>query len=493
MIFLSFSTPKARLLFCVVVVSMFHTVLSAQSLRDAPYYSPDENVVRQKLADETAASILLKFREPEKFDKEAKKAYQGRRERMTANIVEEISESAIPDEVLWPFVKKTQATIVAANPQCAGTKIILTIDPIPNAYSIGEGTIVVYSGLLAGLENEDQLAFVLCHEMAHYLLEHATNGLVKEIKTYYSKEFKEQVKAASAVEFNRNEKLESVFKNALFSSRYHRRDLERQADSLAYRLFLKTPYAPAQAQRLMQLFEYMDEPLRDSSLDISRHFGCVAYPFQPNWLEKAQGSVWGAAQSQRAAAEKPLEDSLSTHPDWQNRLRWLETIARSSSPDDSKIPAPESQYAPIKYLSALESVDAWFNLERYDQSLYYAMQYQQVYPACTYFQEIQALSLYGLYAHSKEHSLADVLAESAPDNPEKYNRFLDFLNNLRLKDLLALQKCSVEALPAPKTEYALLAAYCLALSQEDHPAMTTIRREYLSTYRKGRFVDFFKN
>ncbi|MBK8191903.1 MAG: M48 family metalloprotease [Lewinellaceae bacterium] len=84
----------------------------------------------------------------------------------------------------------------------------------------------MYCGLLAGLENEDQLAFVLCHEIAHYLLEHATKGLVREIATFHDKAFKAKVKAANKQEFNRNEQLANIYKNVLFKSRYHRRDLE---------------------------------------------------------------------------------------------------------------------------------------------------------------------------------------------------------------------------------------------------------------------------
>ncbi len=493
MIIHNLNQPWRLPLVCLAFLLVSRSTISAQSLRSAPYYSPDAPAMRQKLAEETAASIRAKFQEPEQFDKEARKAYQERRDQMAENIAADIGRMALPDDALWIFVKNTQAAIVAANPECAGTKIILTVHPVPNAYSIGEGTIVIHSGLLAGLENEDQLAFVLCHEIAHFLLEHATKGLAQEIKTFYSKEFKDQVKAAKAVEFHQNEQLESIFKNALFNTRYHRRDLERQADSLAYRLFLKTRFAPGQAQQLMQLFEYIDEPLRDSTLQLATHFGCGEFPFQQHWLEAGRGSVWEEAQLLQSVADKPLEDSVSTHPDWKNRLHWIEAMARLLPADTLKVATQEDQYAPVRYLSAIESVERWFQVERYDKALYYALLYQDVYPACSYFGEVQVLSLCGLYTHSKGHTLADVLSQGSPDYPKKYNQFLGFLNNLRLKDLLALQACSLQRLTAQKTEYGLLAEYCVAMNLEDRAKMGTIKKAYLSTYRKGRFVDFFKN
>jgi Peptidase family M48 len=490
-------TPSASI-FCTKCSSLlafpiflfYCSALFGQSIRTTPYYNAATTSLREKLAEEAAVSIRAAFRTPEKFDKEAQKDYETSRENIVSDVTEQIKNSAIPDDALWAFVKKTHAVIVAANPEAASTKVILSINPTPNAFSIGDGTIMVYNGLLAGLENEDQLAFVLCHEIAHFLLEHSTKGLVKRIQTYHSKEFKSKVAAASKQEFNRIEQLENIYKSAALNSRYHHRDLERQADSLAYRLFVKTAYDPLQAQRLIQLFEFIDEPMRDTVVQLETRFGCTEFPFKTTWLDQGGGSVWSAAQAERIRIEKPMEDSLRTHPDWRNRLQWLEEMTGKKLPTGAL--QTDSVYAKIRFLSALECVEAWFDVERYDRSLYYALQYEKVYPACGYFREIQALSLYGLYEHSKEHSLADVLSQRSPDHPEQYNRYLDFLNNLRLKEILGLQTCSTQALPAKNTEYALLGAYCLAKAREDTGAMVAAKKEYVSAYRNGRFLAFFK-
>jgi Zn-dependent protease with chaperone function len=483
---------KYSFFFTILFLLSGNTYLPGQSPYSLPWYSTDDAAVREKIAAETVTSIRAKFREPEGFDRESKIAWRTQRDRLAQNIAEEIKENAVQDDVLWPFLKQTLQTIIAANPEIAGTKVILAANPMPNAFSIGDGTIIVYTGLLAGLENEDQVAFVLCHEIAHYLLEHSTKGLEKQIKMLHSKEFKKKIEETKALEYNAYEQLESIYKNTLFNARYHHRDLERQADSLAYRLFLKTPFETAQAPRLMQIFEYIDEPLRDSTLQVDTHFGCEQYRFQQKWLTKNQSSVWGEAAALTAAAEKSLQDSMCTHPDWKNRLQWIEAMAQTLPLPGSAKNTSAQRYSTIQFLSVLENTEAWFQRERYDRTLYYAVQYQRVYPDCSYFKEIQALSLYGLYSHSQNHTTARVLSESSPDYPEKYNQFLTLLNNLRLKDLLGLESCSTNSLSPEKTEYGLLAAYFLATAQEDAGKMSNVKRDYLSTFRKGRFVDFFK-
>lgn len=488
-------TPTPRTKWLPLGVSLLFTFvfseMNGQTARNLPFYSQTTKEAREKMVAETTTSIRAAFHAPEKFNKEALKAYEEAREAIVTDVSEEINGSALPDDLLWAYLKRTHAAVVAANPEAASTKVILTANPTPNAFSIGDGTIVVYTGLMAGLENEDQLAFVLCHEIAHYLLHHSTHALTKRIQTLHSKEFKSKVEAAGKQEYNSVEQVANIYKNVLLNNRYHHRDLERQADSMAYRLYVKTSFEPLQSQRLVQLFEFIDEPFRDTILRVEQRFGCESYPFKKSWLEQDNGSVWGAAHEERARTEKSMEDSLRTHPDWRNRLQWLEAMAGKKLPSGAH--TIDSSYASIRFLSALECVEAWFDVERYDRSLYYALLYEKVYPGCDYFREIQALSLYGLYEKSKEHKLSDVLAQRSPDQPEPYNQFLDFLNNLRIKDLQSLQSCGTQALKNKKSEYALLSAYCMAKAQEDTGAMAGAKKEYLSAYRNGRFAGYFKD
>jgi hypothetical protein len=477
-------------IFCIFITA--HPGLFSQQFRDVPYFSNDAPAIRQKLAEEADASIRARFQVPGGFEKDAKKAYLAERDHRLEKTTEEIRQRAVVDDVLWPFLKGILKRITAVNPEATRVKVILVANPTANAYSIGEGTVVVYTGLLAGLENEDQLAFVLCHEIAHYLLEHPTKGLERDILSTHNKAFKEKIKAANSEEFNKNEHLENIIKTVFFRSRYHSRDYERQADSLAYRLFLKTAWSAGQVSRMMEVFEFIDEPLRDSTLNLSAQFGCDQYPFQKQWLNKGAGSVWSDAKSIRKAAEKSVQDSLSTHPDWKNRLAWILEMAGSQSAGAPTSNVASPSYATIRFLSVLECINAWYHRGRYDRALFYASLYQHTYKTCGYLHDIQSLSLYELYAHARDHKLATVLTQPSPDYPENLNALLSFLNSLRLKDLLGLQKCSVLATSAPDSEYGLLAAYRLADSEADQPGMLRFKTIYLRKFPNGRFADIFK-
>ncbi len=48
-------------------------------------------------------------------------------------------------------------------------QILISPQAMPNAFARGDSTIVLTSGLLAAIKSEDELAFVLAHEVAHLM------------------------------------------------------------------------------------------------------------------------------------------------------------------------------------------------------------------------------------------------------------------------------------------------------------------------------------
>ena len=56
-------------------------------------------------------------------------------------------------------------------------------DPVPFAETLSTGTIYLTTGLVASLENEAQLAYVLAHEMAHVYLDHWKDWAKMELAT----------------------------------------------------------------------------------------------------------------------------------------------------------------------------------------------------------------------------------------------------------------------------------------------------------------------
>jgi Zn-dependent protease with chaperone function len=476
---------KKRRLLLFLLLSLVVIRLEGQHAMQVPFFRSGAEKSCAAAIEKIKQSIQKQFAVPAHFGKEAKKIYEERRRQIEEDLAGIINQHAIYDDVLWPFVKNVHDKIIAANPNIGLTQVILTNNPTPNAFSVGDGTLVVYTGLLSELQNEDQLAFVLCHEIAHFVLRHATKQLVQNIEYTQSAAFKAQIKKVETAEFNRSALLEALFKNLRFQASYHHRDLERQADSLAYRLFLNTAYDSDQAIQLMEVFEVIDAP-RDSALQLKQHFGCAQYPFQTKWTEREAESIWSAAVAAQTEGRKALADSLRTHPDSRKRLHWIAEMAKETNPPKR---APlEAGYAEIRFLSTLENVHAWYEIERYDRTVYWALLGQSAYPESAFFKNMLCLSLSGLFRHSKQHSLSEVLDQPSPYYEDKFNELLVLLNRLRLKDLSALQACFAPPQAEAENEYGLFAAYCYAQDTENREQINTLGRIYLKQYPKGRFA-----
>jgi predicted Zn-dependent protease len=119
-------------------------------------------------------------------------------------------------------------------------RVLLARYPWPNASQLGEGTILLNIGLVTHLENESQLAFVLCHEIAHYVLDHVDNAVRKRIAVLESKATKKQLEEIERTEYGARAKAMALLKEISYDARRHSRSHEIQADSLALELLMRT-------------------------------------------------------------------------------------------------------------------------------------------------------------------------------------------------------------------------------------------------------------
>jgi predicted Zn-dependent protease len=91
-----------------------------------------------------------------------------------------------------------------------------------NAFALPNGHLIIYSGLILNSDNQEELAGVICHEIAHIELNHVMKKLVKEIGLSVlisittgnsgSEVFKEAAKMLSSSAFDRNVEKEADIK-----------------------------------------------------------------------------------------------------------------------------------------------------------------------------------------------------------------------------------------------------------------------------------------
>jgi Zn-dependent protease with chaperone function len=95
-------------------------------------------------------------------------------EQHTESLVKYFNEDYfIVNDELTTYLQSVLMKILQSNPQLQDQITIYAHrSSSPNAFTFWDGTIGVTLGLLARMENEDEVAFVLCHELAHYYSNH---------------------------------------------------------------------------------------------------------------------------------------------------------------------------------------------------------------------------------------------------------------------------------------------------------------------------------
>jgi predicted Zn-dependent protease len=135
-------------------------------------------------------------------------------------------------------------------------------DPELNAFALPDGTVVMYTGLLATLENEAQLATVLGHEIAHVIHKHGYRGYKRAQKM-------EWIALGAAIAGAAIDADRSAWEGPSLASTLvqigatltvtaavngHGRNMEDDADRIGLNYAIDSGYDPFQAPRVWEIF-----------------------------------------------------------------------------------------------------------------------------------------------------------------------------------------------------------------------------------------------
>jgi beta-barrel assembly-enhancing protease len=158
-----------------------------------------------------------------------------------------------------------------------------------NAFTLPNGHLLIYSGLILASDNQEELSGVICHEIAHMQLNHVMKKLVKEVGL--------SVILSMATGNSGSEILKETAK--LLSSSAFDRSLEKEADIKAVEYLIAAKINP--------------EPFANFLYKLSKNDEAVKY------------LTW-----------------ISTHPDSKERAKYIIEISKSESTEYESILSTET-------------------------------------------------------------------------------------------------------------------------------------------------------
>lgn len=450
-----------------------------------PTETPDSNAIKKSLEERFWSDV-----EPlnGKYKKEYVETYRERFE----NVKDRLSNGHFMfGDRLNAYLDNIVKEVAAANPELdlKGLRIFVGAYAWGNAASMGEGSLVINIGLLNRLENEAELAFIICHEIAHEIFKHSNEAIRRGIEVLHAQKTQKEIKKIKKSEYGGTEKAIALMKNLLLEGRKHSRDKETQADSMAIAMLLRTHYDASAAMDCLALLDSIDMDKYARHIDFQAQLDFPAMHFKKEWLKRETLGL--GMQVEKTEEQLKLADSLKTHPDCMHRIDLVYQMLKTYDPQGHSVfLQPKSEFDSIYRIADLEVVESEHRFGNLGRCLYHSLQLQSVYPNEPYLKYMTSICLMEAAIAQKEHELGKMTELPSPEHADDYLDVLFFLQNIRLSELSGL---AYQYAAQYKDTYAcdeeflhLMEEICTMNGKADEAAQ--YRASYLEKFPKGKYA-----
>ena len=329
-----------------------------------------------KLPDEFSLTSSEKYEQSKKaiskkdrrFERRAKKEFLLK---STFGIDELLSSGRVLyNDPVGKYVGKVFDNVVkSAGLEEENLKVFVVKTNISNAFATDQGLIFITTGLLAHLQNEAQLAFVLSHELVHYDKKHSMDVYVTAKRTDASRK-------ASSFDLE----------PAILAKAAYSKEKETEADAEGWTIFSKTGYDPNAALSSFDVLLYAHLPFDSLEFDGSSLGNNLFY-----WPKSMK-----IEQPVPLFSDADEDDELSTHPNINKRKAALDKLVKGTG---KAFIVSEQEFNTSRLACRYEYCRNALLNRQYVDALYAALCLQKEQPNSIYLKKIIAKSLYGLSAY----------------------------------------------------------------------------------------------
>lgn len=252
-----------------------------------------------------------------------------------------------------------------------------------NAFSTDQGIIVFTTGLLAQLENEAQLAYIIAHEVSHYTQEHVRDSYVEKRNSrkgngrYGRLDYEERVSELSV----------------------YAKSNEFEADEKGIEIYLKTEYAVDEIFTSFEMLLYSYLP-----------FDEVAFDFDLINTEKLNmPDTFFPDTTNAISLEDEYDDKNSSHPNIKKRIdAAVDIVGDKASRGDLKFKISEDEFNKVQTLARFESINLLLADRRYGRAVYNIFLLKRDHPANRFLDLSFVKALYGLAKYKNANRYREV-------------------------------------------------------------------------------------
>lgn len=326
-----------------------------------------------------------------------------------------------------------QEIILKNNLSLPKQKVWISRSATPNAVSFSNNWYTVNFALLNHLENEEQLKYILSHEIAHQLLQHIKKELVFKDTYMASDDFIARKRKANKSKETEYQKKIELYKEFEYLNKKLSRQHELEADSLALKLFANVSKNPRQAFHALTKLDTLSyqEFSVLSPEDLKGYFSSDNLPFNDEWNPKQQSQYFYKTSKTNALGIN--RDSISTHPAYDVRIKNIQKITSNFS--DTAVQNSET-FNTLKHAAIYENAVSYIINKYYGEGLYYTFQMLKTAPEDPLLKNYAQVFIHRIAEARRKHTY-----NRHVDKPNKttqlptYHTFLTILDNMSISEL----------------------------------------------------------
>lgn len=332
------------------------------------------------------------------------------------------------------YVRKIADNLLIGNKQLKKElEFFVLKSNLTNALSTDQGVIFVTLGLLAQIENEAQLAYVLSHEIAHYQEKHVEES------------------------YNNSQDLrkESSYDARIRSLSNHSKECELEADKLGIKLYHEAGYRQSELLSSFDVLMYSYLPFDE--VELPKTFLNSENLFIPE--------MYFPEKINPILAEEDYDDEKSTHPNIQKRKTAIREEIKSFENWGNKVFIFDvAEFEKVRKLARFEGVHRDLIDCNYAEALYSIFLLEQADSNSLFLAKSKAKAWLGLATFKENGSFSD--AVSSPTEIEGESHAMHFM----LRKFTKLQLFTI----------AMRQIHDLSLKHPFDPEIKTIREKMVA-------------
>ncbi len=283
-------------------------------------------------------------------------------------------------DTLTKYLNAVGKKILGDDPKLKHIRFYTLRSNVVNAFSTNQGIIFVSEGLMAHVKNEAQLAFVLAHELAHYIQKHVIVGFRENMELMISsKSMSEKIKRYSI----------------------YSRDKEYEADRVGVQIYNRAGYKLVDLFTVFDLLTYSYLPFDSKPVPLN-YFNNSKMYLPPSFFKNDLPKI---------LPDENGDDSKSTHPNIKSRRDQLSgEIQKYKTWENNEFLTSNEAFEFARSVAQLEIVRNNLYDFEFIEALYNLFLLEEKFADNIHFNHYKAQTWLGLLIFKSQNRFSDISA-----------------------------------------------------------------------------------